>query len=439
MRKYFLALMVALGLVVSACGGTTSTTETQTIESAAASTTEGAATTTEQPASGSGSPTTVAASTTSTIAPELSEELIKLLTITRPETDCVKVIRESGQTIIDAEGVKMYWGQIEATLAVGNGGRVDSDSIGTPLEGATPEELFEAVQVAVCKDAYVASMVANFFANLTLNGRNVVDMNDWLIPSKGAPEDIVHVIAAKYDIKPVELATSNKPTADEAKAIKKLPAKAVEFQEFAGKVNTLLTRFRLDGVQSLQSVKNYHLRDGGLVAEGLPIAELNPRQENLPALILVLTEKGQCPPILIIGFNLQDKRLEQFPLPSCEPPTPTTHPGSPTTTAPPNTTVTTCPNCGTTTTTTTTVPEEPCVPPNYRNPSGKCVPPTTVPPSADTTVAPTTPTTQPGSVTTVAAGTGATNTTAPPTTAAPAPAPPTTATPTTNATAPSEG
>ncbi len=161
-----------------------------------------------------------------------------------------------------------------------------------------------------------------------------------------------------------------------------------EYQEIASMVNTIFLRYENAGVEARQSVRNWHL--AGPVAGELPRVVENPDQEGLPALVLVYTRKDNCPES-VIGFNISDKRSEEFPVICEEPPKP---PAPPTPEPPcqcpkppvPPTTVPPCKDCPPVTTAPpTTVPPckdcPPVTPPPTTVPPTQ--PPTTVPPCGD--------------------------------------------------------
>ena len=221
--------------------------------------------------------------------------------------------------------------------------------------------------------------MASYFANATINGVRVVDLIPELAPWVGDAGALINTKALEYmplydvtlELRPdCVVSETDDCFTDTSKAlVQQAIAKHVEWQAIAARLNTILTRFVNQGVQSRASVLNYHLAGGGLFGAGtLPQVVLNDQQEGLPALILEIWLKGVDCPVHVIGFNTQDTRLEEF-APDCTnpqpPPTVTTLP--PGSTVPP--TVTTVPP-------TTLKPKDPSkdvnvnpsVPPQVRGP-----------------------------------------------------------------------
>lgn len=444
-------VLVMIGLLLTACGAESSSTRTIT-QSAAASTSTGApATSSTQPGSETGTsapdPTTPESSDSTTPPPDEAstqadlDELRKLLTVEDvTATPCVEL---AGEALPGTGAVMIHVDALDEDITHPGGTLLWTDSYASPVISTDPVEALEEFDVETCTNPHFGVGDAWRWARLPVRGTDltVLDLNrDWM-SFVDIPEEDINDVADGYVVLSSEDELSNEQVLE----------MNLEWQEKAARLNTLRHRLKLAGmVQDWTSTYTLKPVDNRLTVGGLPEIGVSADPDTRPALVLVIDEKN-CGVTLAIGYNLGDKRPENFvqtevctpptttnPPPSCQncvpPPPPCTN-CTTTTTAPP----TTVPGATTTTTTTTTVPEEPCVPPNYRNPSGKCVPPTTVPPSPDTTVAPTTPTTQPGSATTVAAGPGAPNTSVSPTTSTVAPAPPTTATPTTNVPPPADG
>ncbi len=338
-------------------------------------------------------------------------------------------VASDGQTVV----------KYKVAALTGTPPRMWSDALSVPYSNTDPQKMLGETQAAICQDPLYGVTVANFFATMSVGNVHLVDLNDWLKPFGGDAKQI-NVKAAEYI--PL-LDVQNPSVAQQETAV----AQNIAWQKVAEKIGTLLSRFHLAGVRSEQSVKNYHLVAGGAVVGGLPEVGLNPSQENLPALMLELTEKGACAPLKVIGFNTGDKRSEEFTPRTCvkpqpKAPAPKPKPRRPqhhrvtttTTTRPRSTTTTTRPSTTTTTVSTTTTTVQCCAPPCTSGcsscPSGKCTPPTTTAPPP-TTAPPTTSTSQPQNGGQGGSGAGATNTTSPPTTTAPSQSPPTTSSPTT--------
>lgn len=319
--------------------------------------------------------------------------------------------------------------------------RLESDFMSTPVQATEPEPARDEIQGAVCEDPLLGVSYLVFFATdvrdelLDKTGIDVLELNEWMKPFAVDPSEI-NSLAAEY----IPLLDVEDPSEEQ---VLNALAKNREWQKLASYANTLLDRFKVEGIEARPSVVNYHLAIGGLVVGGLPEVERNPNQEDMPALVLSLTEKDQCVPLVEIGINVGDKRPELFEPPVCEPPPPpppppstttpsTTVPPStttPSTTAPPTTTTTVPPTTTTTTTTTTSTTQPPtttttvpcgdkvwnpvtrkCEPPPTTVPP----PPTTPPPASPTTVVTTPPTVT--TPTTVQPPASSPSTSAPPTT-----------------------
>ncbi len=387
----------------------------------------------------------------SDVAPPVGDRIVDLLTVKTTSVDCVKLV---GNTA-DLNGTPVY-GWDEGSLK-GTPPRLWSDAISTPFAASDPMGILNEMQRELCVAPLLGVTYANFFARMEVGNVKVVDLNDWLKPYAVDPSQ-VNDQASEF----APLLDVADPSQDQVVAAAQ---KQAEYRTLAERLGTLLTRFWLGEVQAQKSVLNYHLTAGGLSVGGLPEVGINPNQEDLPALLLAVTEKDACVPIKVIGINVGDKRPEEFAPPECnpappkpgepapEPPPsfnpppckcakpprkgnpPTTVP-APTTTQPPRSTTTTTVRPTTTTipgssTTTTTIPT--CGRKSHWDPQKRqCVPDlptgTTVPPPP--TTAPRSTTTQPPRDND--SGPGAPprdNPITPPTTVRPPAAPPTTQAP----------
>lgn len=287
------------------------------------------------------------------------------------------------------------------------GPRLWSDAIQTPAKGDNPQQMLEDVMLAVCRDPLFGVTVAHDFATLRVDDTKVRNLNDWLRDWFASFEgDVTRLNEEALKFAP--LVDADPEDVSQAQAKDAINAN-LQYQLFAERVNTLITRFHLAGVQSIPSTRNYHLVTEQVVRVGLPDVGINPRQETLPALVLELTVKDTpCVPFIRIGYNVGDKRPERFAPPVCVPPTSTTTtPGGcvtdcggdgTTTTTRPGSTTTTRPTTSTTTcesgkcredvpTTGTTSP------PNGGNTSTTRPTPTTNPPTTVVTAHPPPPTT----------------------------------------------
>lgn len=253
----------------------------------------------------------------------LNQDVLNALTVHDTTVDCVNVVEQTGvgKTVTLADGTKLAAYEVGALKAVGDGAnmRRHADDISTPFEtSATDKDAqLRELEASICEDPELGIMFANLFANMQINGVKVVDLNSWLAPFVGDANTINTEAAGFMPL----LGQEGTPS-------ESLSQKAVDqgraYQKVAQLVNTLLTRFRNDGVGSKATTLNFHLVNGGLVAGSLPQIALNTTQESLPSLILTLDEKtGQC--LAIIGANEEDKRAEVL---ACQVP-PTTPPPAP--------------------------------------------------------------------------------------------------------------
>ena len=228
-------------------------------------------------------------------------DTIKALTVTTASYTCQK----------DSNGLVAF--DIGALKPVGDSGRKWSDAVSTPFKETAPAKINDELAQAICHDPLMGSMVANYFANLKLGDFEVASVNPWLNEFKGDAAKVINVKAASY----IGLLNVQNPSADQ---VTKAAARNNDYQQLAAKAVTLLTKYAGGDVNADMSETNYHLMGGGLAADNLPAVGLNDKQENLPALQLVLTQKGQDVCLDKIGFNTGDKRLESFkcaPTPKC--------------------------------------------------------------------------------------------------------------------------
>lgn len=362
---------------------------------------------------------------------EVSDAVVEALTVTSvPVEFCLDVVQLHGGSTVASGSQTVVSFKDKIGALKGTPPRLWSDALTVPYVQTEPVKMLEETQAEICFNPHYGATVANFFANMSVGDVKLVEINDWLTPFAGDAGQI-NAKAAEF----ILLDVTN-PTDEQKKhAVKQ----NIAWQQVAGKLGTLLSRFQVDGVRAEQSTLNYHLVAGGASVGGLPEVGLNPNQENLPALVLKLTEKGACVPIKVIGFNVGDKRPEEFAPPVCEKPAPPTvqqpapKPKPPSKAKPVPKTVppkkgvpTTAPPKKDIPTTTTKPPVTTTTrPPGKQTPTTQAPPPTTAPPSSP-------PTTQPNNGGQGDSGDGATNTTSPPTTQAPAPAPPNSESPTTN-------
>lgn len=376
----------------------------------------GTATTTATTTAGTTGDTSSSTSSPATTDPVISDELINLLTVTTvTATPCTTLVGDAGLGT-----VQYHIGALEQDVTHPGGKRLWSDAYSTPVvEPTDPVKQLAEIDVESCVNPHFGVGDLWRFAHLTVGNVKIVDLNPWLKPF-AVDASQINDLAAQYTF--LDLTDVQKK---DPQVRSQVVDKNIEWQALAARLNTLRGRLAIAGDAEWSSSMNLHLIGGGLSVGTLPEVGIAEQPDVKKALILSVTEKN-CGVIALVGYNLGDKRPEDFIVTvNCTPPTTTTT-GPCRTCGHTTTTTTPCGNCGTTTTTTQpTTTTVVCA-------SGKCDPGTTVAPSSETTV-PRTTTTQPaGSPTTVSAGTGATNTSVPPTTVAPPATVPNTAPPSTN-------
>lgn len=335
-------LALALAAFVASIGGDSSSTSSDTT----ASTVKKSSTT-----------ATAEVSTTKAEAPKPDPELIALLTVKSTTVDCVAQVKEAGtETKKLEDGSTVYGYEVGALKDVGVGPefRYKPDSFQLPMVTEDPTEGREVVQTAICQDPLDGVAVAYFFANWV---PFALESNPWLKPFVGDAEEINDWALAYMPLFNVE--NPSQALLDKAQAMN------LKYQKLAEKLATLVARFSVHGEwEEWLSAMNLHLRPferGAMAVGSLPEVEVNPTQENLKALILILDSKtGEC--WLIIGFNWFDLRPELF---LCAPP------AQPVCTE----------NCGSGGTTTTTVPDG-----RKSNVTTTIATPTITPPGTTTTV-----------------------------------------------------
>jgi len=211
--------------------------------------------------------------------------------------------------------------------------RLWPDSIGTPFVATDPVAIRAELQKSICQDPNIGSAWLTFVATtirdelLKSTGIDLLVLDPRLV----AYTDVSQITPTATTFIP--LLNVKSPTKAQ---IDNAVSKNAAWRQDAELVNTLLGRFAVLGIDSRQSVVNYHLTDYGFDADALPVIGVNDGQENLPALIFSLTEKGQCGEILTFGTNVGDKRPELFAVQGCAPTTTTTTPPTDTPKCPPN-------------------------------------------------------------------------------------------------------
>jgi hypothetical protein len=262
---------------------------------------------------------------TITVATEMSDEeleaLIKALTVSTIPASAV--CKTDGET---TDGRAYVAFQVDSLLGVPP--RLWPDAISTAITATEPSKARVELQEAICKDPLLGATWLTFMATtvrdqlLAATGIDLIELNPRLAPYTDVSQ--ITPLASAF----VPLLNVDVPTKIQlGDAI----AQNVSWQQDAALVNTLLERFAVLGIEARQSLVNYHLTDYALDVDSLPMVGINDKQENLPALIFSITEKGQCGEITTFGANVGDKRPELFTAKDCKPTTPPkgTPPGNP--------------------------------------------------------------------------------------------------------------
>ena len=258
-------------------------------------------------------------------SPKLNDDeraaLIKALT--------VKTVPASAECKTDDYGNVAY--AIDSLLGVPP--RLWPDAISTPFVATDPAAMRVELQKEICEDPVLGGAYLAFMATSvrdTLLAETGIDLNN-LNPRLKEYTDVSQITPKATAFVP--LLNVKDPS---EKQVDAAVAKNADWQQDAALVNTLLERFAVLGIEARSSVVNFHLVNYALDVDALPTIGVNDKQENLPALIFAITEKGQCGEITTFGANIGDKRPELFEAKDCAPPVETpTPPAPPTTTTPP--------------------------------------------------------------------------------------------------------
>jgi hypothetical protein len=218
--------------------------------------------------------------------PTPSEDILRALQFEVPTQKCEP----------DSNGLVSF--RVEGLMP----GRKWSNSIALPMDGVNAEAALAQMMDTVCHDPSFGATVAAGLAHATDGQMALVNYYEWLKPFRFEEVDEI----AK-DYMP---AFKNGAFRDDLSVDETLDAiqKNKDWQEVAALINTALANLNNMGIQSPQSVWNAH--QVGRSDVGLPEVALNDSQENLPALVLGLTKKGEECPIFQIAFNVGDKRPE---------------------------------------------------------------------------------------------------------------------------------
>lgn len=269
------------------------------------------------------------------------------------------------------------------TVKVGDAAyRQFATAVSIPFKGTTDDEVNKEIISEVCGNPTVLKMVID-------------DMMLWTgFPGAEENKEWISKIQTDMTTQGLDAFSGTNEAGDKVVS--------PEFQKYAGWVNTVLLRFKMDGNQSLTSVRNWEL-PATVDPSTQPVAVLAADQESKPSWVRTLLDKnGKC--LYKIGFNAEDKRIETF---NCVEPTP------PATVTPPPVTTPGCKtDCGGTPPCTTHCGPPPCTgtscnpcppgntipdcapkshnPGDYTYPTGKppvtvTTPPEATPPAVNTT------------------------------------------------------
>ncbi len=241
----------------------------------------------------------------------VDQGVLDALTVKTSTVDCAQIAETDG-TGTD-KVIKFSIGALKPVSAnaaqANQETRLWSDAISTPYKSSEKDNvaLLIETQKSVCGDPELGVTLANMFANMIVEGTEVVKLNPWLKPYAGNV-DKINDEAKKFIPLLDSNITPNKDLYD--KAIEQNHA----YEKLAEKLDTLLSKFKADGVRTSRTTLFYHLETGGLVVGNLPEVELVDQlnlQYEAKAFRLKLDEKtGQC--LIEIGFNIGDKRPEEF-------------------------------------------------------------------------------------------------------------------------------
>lgn len=200
-----------------------------------------------------------------------------------------------------------------------------SDSLELMLKGSAPEELRNSVYLAICTKPYVGVSLRHLFANLTLaDGTEVIDLQstDWLKEGL-VPESELNDQAMEYIPNLFEAATEDEDYEAAHTAF-------LEYNDMANMLVYLVSHYELGKVMPINSTHSYHVLGGGLSADQAPEIRITHSLDSRDAIVFYLTEKTECAPISILGFNLGDSRPmlteEGYSCEQVTPPPPSTPP-----------------------------------------------------------------------------------------------------------------
>ncbi len=279
--------------------------------------------------------------------------------------------------------------------------RVNTDSISTPLQGETVDDMYSDFERKICTEPLLLAETASVLARVKVDGARLSESNPWLDRFIVDPNQIDE-IAEDY----VPFAGANQALSD-TEQMDAVEANQL-MQRDAGKVIALLRQMLRFGV--VDATAGYNLGLAELLAtNGIPDLELKSSYDGEFITYVITSKTDGC--VVVLGANTSDGRLTVLgchdELPQL-PEVPVSEvPETPVVETPDETTTST--TTGQNTTTTTTRPT-----------TTTTAPTTTTTQPTTTTTAPTTTTTQPTTTTTAPT----TTTTTPPPTHPTVPGPP---------------
>ena len=255
--------------------------------------------------------------------PPISDEMKVLLDASRaPKDACLSIVSSKlGESAV-VNGVytlsipPAMVGPLPGDLKVKEGDPAAlqwSDALNLPLLGSTPEEVRDNLYFEICTKPLVGTSLRHLFANLTLpDGTAIIDLqtNDeddvnWL-DAGDVPEEEISVQAGEYV--PLLFASDNLSEEDEEELYNLSATKAREYADLGDYLLHMVSHYELGTLDSLDSRHSYHLVGGGLAVGVVPEVEITTKLDNRLALWFYLTEKTECAPISLLGFNLGDTR-----------------------------------------------------------------------------------------------------------------------------------
>ncbi len=263
------------------------------------------------------------------------EELRELLSVGDEssfdcETDGLATATMEVKTL--SNGKELVVPKVNSTLGVDStirtqDNRLFSDSMANSMTSAeftddNKESLEAEFGATMCEDPIIASMVANQFANMEVNGIKVIDLNPWLEGYQGDASTI-NDNAAK--LMPAFGSDPSVMSEDEVLAAVKAREQHTALAE---QLATLINRFENSGIEDdLTTTLNYRLVAGGLTVGQMPEVALNDVQYAGNFLVFRLTLKdGRCLEAFVINPN--DQRTGEVDVCYVEIPPEDTVPGS---------------------------------------------------------------------------------------------------------------